>query len=430
MYPAYLLISILFIYTLKDKSVLTGNLGFKILKVFTLCLLLTPAWLLPYILPVFELPTPSGAYSVGARSLHLITDKNEDITLEANDKRELMIKVWYPAVLSGEAKDTYLDNGERWGFTKKYGLPNSTLNYLDYIKTNSYKSPKVQEGKFPVLVFSPGIYSNATGYYAILEELVSQGYIVLNVNHTYESMGSLFPDGQVKYYDKAYDQKHNNQKNREMIWHATQNFNRASTAKEEYEAIHIAVQDYVAADVNKRWARDLSLVIDAMAEWDSSSFLAGHMATNAIGSVGHSQGGGAAAQVLLDDTRVKAAINIDGVHWGDMIDYSMSKPFMLLSSEWDEYHPNFNKHIYARQSSADFYEVMLKNAGHASFLDIPLMIRIPMLNESGTIDPNTAHKATAAIITRFFDKYIKNKKVAIKQVSEEYSEIEILKRSN
>ncbi|MGK0324558.1 MAG: hypothetical protein ACJAR4_002612 [Psychroserpens sp.] len=56
-------------------------------------ILLILGWTLPYTLPVFQLPIPTGTFSVGSQYLHLKSNQDELITKEINDKRELMIKV-------------------------------------------------------------------------------------------------------------------------------------------------------------------------------------------------------------------------------------------------------------------------------------------------------------------------------------------------
>ena len=63
-----------------------------------------------------------------------------------------MIKIWYPANVNKEIKETYLNEGDRIGFAKKYGLPQSAFNYLNKVTTNTFESPKVAKGKFPVLI--------------------------------------------------------------------------------------------------------------------------------------------------------------------------------------------------------------------------------------------------------------------------------------
>ncbi|MDO6425190.1 hypothetical protein, partial [Saccharophagus degradans] len=79
----------------------------KISSGLTFIFLLCIAWALPSILPVFNLPTPSGNYSIGSQYIHLKTNLDEIMTLETGDKRELMIKAWYPANLEHEKPEPY-----------------------------------------------------------------------------------------------------------------------------------------------------------------------------------------------------------------------------------------------------------------------------------------------------------------------------------
>jgi predicted dienelactone hydrolase len=57
------------------------------------------------------------------------------------------------------------------------------------------------------LIFSHGYGSRAQGYYALLSEIASQGYVIVNMNHSYESLGVTLPDGSEKYFDYAYQQE-------------------------------------------------------------------------------------------------------------------------------------------------------------------------------------------------------------------------------
>jgi len=286
MIPVYLIFLVLAWCIYKKSSFFKGGWLRKTMTGIPLILLLVIAWALPYLLPVFDLPTPTGKHNVGSQYIHLKTNQDEIITTDPNDKRELMIKVWYPAQLKNEETEPYLNDGDRVGFASKYGLPKSTLNYLNHVETHTFVNPSVEEGQFPVLIFSPGIYANASGYYAMLEEIVSHGYIVFNINHTYETTGTLFPDGAIKLYNSEYDRKHNNQKMGEMAWIATQNFNKAKNDEEQFAAIENLIHDYIAANITIRWSKDISMVIDELTKWNSSGFLAKHLDVSKIGCSG------------------------------------------------------------------------------------------------------------------------------------------------
>lgn len=425
MFLAYLVLLILAWCVFKEFRFFKGGWFRKITTGVVFIVLLFLGWVLPYILPVFSLPVPNGNYAVGSHYLHLQTNQDEILTSKKGDKRALMIKVWYPAVLNDEETEPYLNEGDRVGFASKYGLPNSALNYLNLIQTHTYSSPEVAKGKFPVLIFSPGIYSTASGYYALLEEIASQGYIVLNVNHTYESTGSLFPDGTIKLFDFEYDRIHNNQEMGEMAWFGNQAYFEAKTEEEQFAGIEDLIRNYVAAEITLRWSKDISVVIDELENWNSSSILASHINTAQIGVFGHSQGGAAAGQILLDDVRVKAAINVDGVQWGPMIDTILTKPMAHISADWPETHPDFNKHIYKNRSTSDFYNVKIVGTGHSNFMDIPSMIRIPIINEAGAINPKKGYGISSTFILRFFDKYLLEKSSNIMELGQEYPELVI-----
>ncbi|MDO9038703.1 MAG: hypothetical protein Q7U59_10200 [Lutibacter sp.] len=425
MIPSYLIILILIWCLYKEHPFFNGGWIRKTVSGIAFIILLLFGWGLPYILPVFNLPAPTGKYSVGSQYIHLKTNQDEYMTSEIGDKRELMVKVWYPAIIDDKKTEFYLNEGDRVSFALKHGLPKTTFNYLDNVKTHTYDSPSVAKGEFPVLIFSHGSYSQASGYYALIEEIVSQGYIVLNINHTYESTGTLFPNGEIKLFNSEYDRKHNNQKMAEMVWNAMQNYNKATTPEEQYMAVHDLILNYYGAELTERYSKDISLVIDELKKWNTSTFLAQHLDTTKIGVFGHSQGGAAAGQALLDDDRIKAGINMDGMQWGEMIDTKMTKPFALISSEWDSSHPNLNVQAYHNGSSSDFYSAKILNSGHSNFMDIPLMINLPFINEAGTINPNRAYKITSKILIQFFDMYLLDKHSNLLELTNKYPELEI-----
>ncbi len=425
MIPGYLIVFGVLFLLWKQPSWQKLNLLVKIFITTGFGVVLLLAWFLPIILPVFKLPTPTGELGIGSKYIHIKTERPELITPDKNDKREFMVKAWYPAQIADENLENYLDNGSRLGFAEKYGLAGWSMDYLDLIETNTYRSPRVADGKFPVLIFSHGHYSKAFGYYALIEEIVSQGYIVLNINHTYESTGSIFPNGEIELYNRTYDSLTNNQEMAEMAWNAPQEFQQAENIEAEFKAVEDLLQDYIAAESIKRWSKDISSVIDHLENEESFSFLKNHIIDSSIGVFGHSHGGAAAGQVLLEDKRVKAAISMDGTQWGEMVNGTLEKPFAYISSDWPEEQPNFNKHAFRNKSKADFYNIEIENSGHSNFMDIPLMVNFAAVNEAGNIDPLKAYKVANSLIIQFFDKYLLNKPTNIFKMEKEFTEINI-----
>ncbi len=425
MIPIYFLSFFFVITAIQNKSFFGTSRFKKIVTSLILGFSLILGSVLSIGLPIFELPQPTGKYAVGALHYHLKTGAPEIISPEPSDNRELMLKIWYPAALNNEPTEPYLTKAERVGFARKYGIPDAALNYLDCIETNTYVNPNTAKGKFPVLIFSPGIYTNATGYYALLEELTSRGFIVVNINPTYESTGSSFPDGSMLFYNQEFDRKHNTKAMSKLAWGSTQDYLKAKTKKEEFAAVEELLRNYVANIITLRWAKDISLVIDHLYNLKTEIPLAQHMNLTKIGVFGHSQGGAAAGEALIYDSRIKAGLNLDGVQWGNVLDTSFSKPFAYLSSDWPEDHPNLNEHIYQRGNSTDFYEGKILHSGHASFMDIPLMINIPVINESGSIAPTLAHKISSTFVLQFFEKYLQDEPHQILELEDKFENLNL-----
>ncbi len=387
------------------KLTLKRGLGY-----FILLLLLLPSWALPNILPVFNLPTPTGNYQVGTHVLHVKTDMEEPITKAPNDKRELAVKVWYPTSnTSTSQQEPYLDEANRTSFITKYGgglLPPSTMDYLDRVNTHVYRDATIAAEAFPVLLFSHGYGSNASGYYAMLTEIASHGYIIINMNHTYESLGATFPDGSVKLFD--YDFQGSDGANAmQYITPIQEAFAKDLSYEERHAILREASKEYNVTHMVKRWAKDMSFVMDQLEGWNERGFLKDRLDLEKIGVFGHSRGGGAAGQVALKDARIKAAANIDGVQWGEMMDTIYSQPFLYISADWPAEHPDINAHVYKHKSTDFFYRSKLLTAGHPNFMDIPFMIPVPSLAQTGTIDAELGIAITNQLVISFFNKHLK-----------------------
>src|SRR4029079_2854528 len=80
------------------------------------------AWLLP----VIELPKPTGPYSVGTVDRQLIDEARG---------RKLMVSVWYPAAHSGSpAPLTHYPDQVATAIGSYAGLPGLALQHLRYVK--------------------------------------------------------------------------------------------------------------------------------------------------------------------------------------------------------------------------------------------------------------------------------------------------------
>lgn len=408
MAPAYLLLVILSwrLLTLNTDTVRLTFLRF--IGYLGIVAVAAVGWIIPMVLPVFALPEPTGTHAVGTTSIHHVTQLDESITLDPSDKREFMYKVWYPGQgpTNDYKRDIYVDRGSRSGFATKYGLPANALNYLDRVKTHAYQELPISQGRFPVLIFSHGYGSKATGYYALLSEIASQGYIVINMNHTYESLGVTLPNGKVKSFDYDF-QRQISEGSMTTVEPLIKAFKDGLDYEERHPIVREAVKTYFEGTIEDRWADDVILTLDLLEGWNDFGLLKNKINLDQIGIFGHSVGGGTAGKVAMRDERIKAAANLDGIQWGDMIDSTYQIPYLYLSADWPAEHEDINSHVYINKSTDLFYECKLLNSGHPNFMDIPLMIPVNSLSGCGTIDPYLGIEITNSLVTAFFDTHLK-----------------------
>lgn len=423
MIPGYILWLIAFIQGFVQTN-RRSSIFFRIIVIVGIFILLPLSIALPSILPVFELPEISGPYIVGTKDLLLELEREEVITDDKNDQRSLMIKVWYPSKEKGKQMDPYVDRGGRNGFAQKYGLMPYMLNYLDKVETNVYKDVEIANETFPVLIFSHGYNSKANGYYALLSELTSHGYVVFSINHTYESTGSTFPDGTIKYFDYQYaDQiQSDTWKIMEPVVEA---FERDLTFEERHPIVKKGLKTYFVRDMVERWALDIMDVVNKLNDWNQEGPFKGKLDISRVGAFGHSRGGGPAGEALLIDDRIKAAANIDGVQWGQIVDTAFKKPFLFLSADWPVDNEDLNQHAYVNKSTSVFYEGMILQSAHSNFMDIPYMIPLKSLSQAGDIDPYLAGEITENLLISFFDKHLKNHKINMNSLKSEYDMLEL-----
>lgn len=430
MIPVYLLT---FVLAWRIKVVDTS--GFKklsptrVIGFLGVVLLAVLGGFLSSVLPVFTLPEPTGEYTVGTEMIYIQTDKEETITKDTDDKRELLCKVWYPSTadVSSLKGEKYVDKGSRSGFATKYGLPSNALNYLDQVETYAYKDIPVAEGTYPVLIFSHGYGSKATGYYALLSEIASHGYVIINMNHTYESLGTTFPDGRIKYFDYNF-QGEISSGSMEMVQPLIDAFRNGLSYEERHPIVRKSVINYFEADIQDRWSDDMVIIVDLLEKWNTKGLLKDKLDLDKIGVFGHSVGGGSAGRLATKDSRIKAAVNLDGIQWGNMIDSTYHVPYLYVSADWPAEHEDINSHVYVNKDKGtdSFYETKLLNSGHPNFMDIPFMIPVNSLAGTGEIDPYLGNEIVTQLVTAFFDKHLKKLPNADpKNIGEKYKELEM-----
>jgi len=262
--------------------------------------------------PIREIPEPTGHLTVGTVAWDIHTDRLELYSDENGSYRSIRAQAWYPASSTTE-KARWLGDGPftSQGLAIDFGFPGFIFNHLRHVRSHAYVEAPALEGSYPLVIISHGWSGFRQLHTDLAEELASQGYIVIGIEHTYGSVGTVFDDGtQLSVNREALPPRA-----------TTPNF-----------------LDYANALVNT-FAGDIISVLDEIESYDNEDLkgtIFNHIDASSITVIGHSTGGGAAVKVGLTDSRVHAVIGLDA--WVEPLEESELKeglriPSLLIRSE-------------------------------------------------------------------------------------------------
>lgn len=363
---------------------------------------------LPLLFPVLSFEKPTGPYGIGTVSYDWTDHSREELlTSTAGDQRELMVQIWYPTDPNAMGKTApYVNNPAVYAtaFNEVLQLPKLLFSSLGQVQTHAIQEASLSdaEAKYPVILFSHGLHGYENQNTFQVEQLASQGYIVVGINHTYSSLVSVFPDGRVAQFE--------------------------SEGKEGFEQLQFSYMD----KLNETWVKDAQFVLDEvekLAANDPSGRFNGHMDLDNMGMFGHSFGGATTVQMLMDDPRLKAGMNMDGVLFGEkrIPAEGVGKPFLMMSADTtvagtsvmsDEEiaamgttRPEAEKYyeeVYVRYepvTAGGNYWMELNNTKHLSFSDLYLIS--PILEWSQGVDAHKAQQLINDTTIDFFNHYLK-----------------------
>jgi dienelactone hydrolase len=339
------------------------------------------------LLPVFELPMPTGINPIGTVTHHWIDPTRQEPRSDKPDgHRELMVQIWYPAEQSGRGK-RYRTLSETSIKTQQLALVRTHASLGAHLATG--------QEKYPVVIFTPGIKGRRNHNTVQAEELASHGFLVVGIDHPYSSEVVIFPDGR-------------------KVQSAINHFSPTDLTPNQVElSIRVA---------------DVHFVLDQLESLngnDSENIFTNRIDLTRIGILGHSFGGAVASEVCLTEPRAKAGINLDGFIYGKSLSDGFGKPFLFLcddgpiptsaevdaatgaNKEWLKFvHDNCGS-IKRGLSDIHGYWATIKGAKHWDFCDSPLYCPIKLISGAGPISYDRATQVINAYIVSFFTKHLK-----------------------
>ncbi|RKT03053.1 platelet-activating factor acetylhydrolase isoform II [Streptomyces sp. 3211.6] len=247
-----------------------------------------------------ELPAPTGRYAVGSEDLHLV-DRSRTDPWAHTGPRELMVTLRYPAQRgTGRNPAPYMSTEEARLILADKGL-DTIVDPAAFAATRAHArvGARPVDGRYPLIVLSPGFTVPRATLTSLAEDLASRGYVVAAVDHAYESAATAFPGGRILTC-LACDQ---------------------AQGPGGREA------------VTGTRAKDVSFLLDRLTGRHPAWRHAGLIDRGRIAMAGHSIGGGAALAAMAADQRIRAGADMDG---GLPVPYPAAgtggRPFMLFGS--------------------------------------------------------------------------------------------------
>ncbi|GAB2863988.1 alpha/beta hydrolase family protein [Lentzea nigeriaca] len=339
-------------------------------------------------------PQLTGPFPVGTFDAHL-TDSTRADPFQPAKNRELMVTVSYPARRTG-TQAPWLGRGLAQAIDPIISspdyldIPAGSVDWSGTLRQARVDAPAVP-GRWPVVLFSPGLQTPREFYAGAADDLASRGYVVVTVSHTHESAAVEFPGNRIE-------------------WGLVRD-GKPETMKKAIDA-RVADMRFVLTELPRlhRW-------VDM----------------DRVGIAGHSYGGYTAGETMVNDRRFDAGINIDGAmeHTGDggtyapgkVVKNGLDRPFLLFGGDRGDQELSHVDTSLTR-TWADFWpnqrgwkrDVHLDNGAHSGFSDlqwsVPQIAQISPQRRAGligTIDPQEALNAQHDYVAAFFDLHLKHR---------------------
>ncbi|AVT29048.1 lipase [Plantactinospora sp. BC1] len=360
-----------------------------------------------------SLPEPTGPYPVGTSELHLLDAARPDPWVEGRP-RELMVSLWYPTLTAHAGRPApYLPPLAAQRFAERtdaqLGLAAGQVDWAG-IATHARAGVPVRprRGGHPVVLFSPGGGVARAHGTMLVTELASRGYVVVTVDHTYETPEVEFPGGRVE----------------------TQRLPDIDPTELNHRMLDTRIRD-------TRFVLDQLVLLARGGNPDAGGRrlppgLGAGLDLSRVGMFGHSAGGFTAAETMLVDRRLDAGVDMDGSlaysfsagDFGDVVHQGLDRPFLLMGAGQSSGAPHTHQHArdwagFWAHSTGWKLDLYVADGEHFTFTDHQALL--PQLAEVfplppdlvagsiGTVDPDRIVGSLRAYLGAFFDQHLRGR---------------------
>lgn len=361
------------------------RIGRGVFGLVGLALVVSPA----VILPVPRLPVPSGPLEIGTTTLVIRhAEVEEPFGPTPGGRRRFVAQVWYPAeVEDGAAFEPWIPDIDVVGpaLSRRVGRPGFFFSQARYTLSHAVAGAAPVAGAHPVVIYSHHLGRFRHAALDQVEELVSQGYVVVAVDHTHAAVATVI-DGEVIGVDEvAFDDPE-------------------ATPEQAEETLATAIATFSA---------DITAVIDEIEAGAGGAFgpLALTMDPAIVGVWGHGLGGGAALSACLVDERCDAVAGMDPLVEplpNEVLAVTATRPMLLMRS--DPWRGNINDAVLrgiVDRSTTLTYWVDVLGADSSDFIATSIVSPVAdRLGMKGPIQGSRAMMINERYLTGFFDRFL------------------------
>ncbi|KAJ6000089.1 Platelet-activating factor acetylhydrolase [Penicillium waksmanii] len=299
---------------------------------------------------IVPLPSSTGPCDVTLHASELVDMSRTNPYDPKGGKRSIMVTTFTPVNCGSVPSTSYVPNAtarfEDESF-QSFGLPPGTFESLRIqTQTRQQPPPFRLHGDYPVVLFSPALATSRLMYSLLLQEIASNGFAVVSIDHPYDADIVEYPDGRT-------------------VLGILANIN---TTTEFVSALDVRV-------------KDLSFLLDQMHDekvirnlFPLSQGNLHLLSLDRVTILGHSLGGATAAQTILVDNRFVGGINLDGQLWGSVVDNGLSSPFLLFGSSNHTQATDHNWATFSSHLRGWKLELQLAQSEHYTFSDFPVLV--------------------------------------------------------
>ena len=357
---------------------------------------------------------PTGKYAIGTVS-YCVTDPNrEEIFItDKHQARQIPIQVWYPAEKTSQSDYApYIPEATKVSeaISELLHIPKALLYPLQFKRSNALAKAPVNKEKaqYPVLLYLTGLYGHRCISTFQIQELVSQGYIVVGIDCPMAVALATFPDGStLKSLPRTVIDPMLNES-------LTEENPLLSYNGKPFEGGLIAY-----------FAKDVSRVIDFLTTLhtdDPNHLLTNRLNIDKLGAFGVSLGGIIVSEASWKDRRIKANLIMESPIPKKITQIGLRVPTMVItrpaesmrterkkSGGWTEkdieQHLSTMRALFENTAESEF--VQLPDMFHVDFTDVPLWVPFAhLLGFSGKTPIEQTHDKLNGLTLIFFKEYL------------------------